>query len=158
MAKLILKYGDVMVEYDGPETFLKEELPQIVKAVGDLRNIAPTLQASEVPRDGGGLLGDAANASVSTIAQKLAIGSGPDLLEAAALSFALGGSPTFTKQQLRTRSREAKTFWKKSYGNNFDKYLNGLVSNGRVNHLSGDNYALPDKQRTSLQAKLAAAK
>jgi len=157
VAKLILKYGDVMVEYDGPEEFLKAELPQIVKAVGELRGIAPPAHHGP-PRDTGMTHGDTANASVSTIAQRLAIGSGPDLLEAAALSFALAGSPTFTKQQLRTRAREAKTFWKKSYGNNFDKYLNGLVTNGRVNHLSGDNYALPDGQRTALQTKLTAAK
>jgi hypothetical protein len=158
MAKLVLKYGDAMVEYEGPEGFLKEELPQIVKAVGELRNVAPPIQSHEPVGDIPLALGDAANASVSTIAQKLTINSGPDLLEAAALSFALGGSTTFTKQQIRTCSREAKTFWKKSYGNNFDKYINSLVSTGRLNHVSGDNYALPDKQRSSLQTRLKTAK
>lgn len=158
MAKLTLKYGDVVVEYEGPETFLKEELPQIVNAIGELRNVAPPTSSAVPVADTAANFGDAANASVSTIARKLSVTTGPDLIEAAALSFVLAGSMTFPKQQLRTRSREAKTFWKKSYGNNFDSYLNRLVSNGRLNHVSGDDYALPEQQRTALQAKLASAK
>ena len=156
MAKLILKYGDVLVEYDGPEAFLKEELPQIIKAVGDLRNVGlPARPADSVTTETNALPGDVATDSVSTLAQKLGVGSGPDLIEAAALSFALSGASTFTRQELRTRCREATAFWKKSYGNNYDKYVNSLVSNGRLNHVSGDNYALPDKQRVTLKAKLA---
>jgi hypothetical protein len=77
MAKLVLKYGDAMVEYEGPEGFLKEELPQIVKAVGELRNVAPPIQSHEPVGDIPLALGDAANASVSTIAQKLTTCSRP---------------------------------------------------------------------------------
>lgn len=77
---------------------------------------------------------------------------------AAALSLALNGSPTFTKLKLRQRTREAKTYWKRSYGNNFDNYLNRVVTNGRINHTGGDNYALPDGERTTLETRLAAKK
>src|SRR5262245_55967702 len=114
-----------MVEYDGPETFLKDELPQIVKAVGDLRRIAPPTESGAPPEDTAKTLSGVTNASVSTIAQQLNVKSGPDLLEAAALSFVLGGSDTFTKDQIRSRAREATTFWKKAFGNNFAKYVDG---------------------------------
>lgn len=47
MAKLVLKYGEVAIEYEEPEQFLKEELPQIIKAVSDLGAVAPPPTAAQ---------------------------------------------------------------------------------------------------------------
>jgi hypothetical protein len=95
--------------------------------------------------------------SVSTLAQRLSVSSGSDLILAAALSLVRGGADSFTKQQLRDGSRTAKTFYKASYTNNFDNYVASLVKSGRLNHSGGTNYALPEKEQTALEAKLKAS-
>ncbi len=161
MAKLLLKHGEVTIEYDGPEQFLKENLSDIIKAVADLGKLAPAPQSrDQISKAGtpGPPKIDPADASVSTLAQKLDVTTGPDLIAAAALSLAIGGTPAFKKRALRDRSREAKTYWKKSYANNFDNYVNRLVTSGRLNHLSGDDYAIPVKEQNTLSSRIAAVK
>lgn len=156
MTKLVLKCGDIEIDYDGPEDFLKEELPKFIQVVATLRGAkiaAPPTQGAAAPTPAQ-LSGDL---SVSTAAQKLSVANGPDLIVAAALSFVSAGSATFTKKQLRDRIRDAKSYYKSSYSNNFDNYINRLVKNGRLNHTSGDNYALPAGELTTLNAKINGA-
>jgi hypothetical protein len=149
MAKLSLKYGDVSIEYDGPETFLKEELQQIIAAVKDLGAIVPPSRIAN-----GGATGSSGlpASSVSTIAQKLGVADGPALVIAAALSLAKSKTDAFTKRQLRDRMKEATTFYKASYGTNFDKNVKRLVARGRLNHLGGTQYAVPEAEFAKLPA------
>lgn len=151
MTKLVLKCGDIDVEYDGPEEFLKEELPKLIKAVAELRSSGPP----RPPLPGGG--GGGTEVSVSTLSQRLSVKNGPGLIMAAALSLARGGTTSFAKKQLRERAREATTFYKSTYNNNFDNYVVRLVKKGRLNHLSGENYALPEGEQATLEGKLQAA-
>jgi len=157
VTKLSVKYGEIVIDFDGPEDFLKSELRTIVSAVRDLSGIAapPAITGTAKPRLGATVPVDSANASVSTIAQKLGVKNGTELIASAALSLALGGMPSFKKKALRDRTREAKTFWKKSYGNNFDNYVGRLVTAGRLNHVGGDDYAIPDSEQQALSTKLA---
>jgi hypothetical protein len=152
MTKLVLKCGDIEVEYEGPEEFLKEELPQLIKAVAELRASKPP---EESGNGGGGTSTGPGGLSVSTIAQKLGVTNGPELIISAALSYVKGGAAAFTKKQLRERIREAKTYYKSSYGSNFDNYIGTLVKKGRLNHTSGDSYALPANELTSLNGRLS---
>jgi hypothetical protein len=154
MIKLVLKCGDIDVEYEGPEEFLKEELPKLLKAVSDLRSAGTARkQASSETLKGGA----DAEASVSTLAQRLSVSNGPDLIVAAALSLVRSGIESFDRKQLRVKMRAAKTFFKATYANNFDNYLARLVKNGRLNHSGGDNYALPKNEQTALETRLVAS-
>lgn len=140
MAKVILKCGDVQIEYDGPEEFLKTELASLVKATVELRAVArPDLAAAAAA---GGAAGGPA--SVSMIAQQMGAKNGPDLIIAAATSLARGGAATFTKKQIRDRMRDAKSHYKASYMSNFDNYVARLSKKGKLNHHGGENYALPN--------------
>jgi len=140
MAKVSIRSGDVAIEYDGPEEFLKEQLPELVKAVNSLKS-------SVTKRVGGASAGsvapDGSPPSVSTIAQKLGVDNGPDLIIAAAMSLSGAGTDSFTKKQLRARIKEATGFYKASYATNFDKSVARLVKKGRLHHNGGDSYALP---------------
>ena len=40
VAKLSIKYGDIAIDYEGPEDFLKSEMGAIVSAVRDLSGVA----------------------------------------------------------------------------------------------------------------------
>lgn len=156
MAKLTLKYGEISIDYDGPEEFLKEQLAGIVDAVSKLKDLAPSTKPADGKRDQSTPLGQT-KVSVSTIAHKLGVKSGPDLIAVAAYSLALSGTPAFKKKALRDRAREVKTLWKKSYANNFDNYVNRLVSGGRLNHVGGDEYAIPQTEQTSISSRLSSA-
>lgn len=156
MTKLVLKCGDIEIDYEGPEEFLKEELPKFIQVIASLRGVK--IPASSL--QGGGAAVNATpqgELSVSTAAQKLGVANGPDLIIAAALSMVSAGASTFTKKQLREAIRDAKSYYKSSYSNNFDNYMNRLVKNGRLNHTSGDNYALPAGELSSLTVKLNGA-
>jgi hypothetical protein len=156
VTRLAIKYGDIEIEYDGPEEFLKNELAGLIKAVASLA--APP--AAKLPGGAGtGDVGQPADEkmSVSTIAQKLSVSNGPDLIAAAALSLVSGGNGAFTKRQLRDRIREATTFFRSTYANNFDNYVKVLVRKGRLNHTGADNYSLPDKERVALNSRIGAA-
>jgi hypothetical protein len=152
MTKLVLKCGDIDVEYEGPEEFLKEELPKLIKAVAELRSAGPARKQAPAGADTGGA---DTEASVSTLAQRLSVSNGPELIMAAALSLARGGVGSFTKKLLRDKIREAKTFYKATYSNNFDNYIAGLIKKGRLNHSGGNNYALPENEQTALEKKLS---
>lgn len=157
MTKFAIKCGDIEIDYDGPEEFLKDELPGLIKAVAALRSstTAKPTSGNPVP-PAPPVLTDGAM-SVSTIAQKLAVANGPDLIVAAALSLAGAGNGGFTKRQLRERIREATTFFRSTYSNNFDNYVKVLVKKGRLNHSGGENYALPAAERAALESRLTSA-
>lgn len=153
MAKIVLKCGDIEIEYDGPEDFLKAELATLVRAVSDIRAFAHTKKASAAghAHDVGG----GGPASVSTIAQQLGVKNAPELIMSAALSYVRGGAESFTKKELRDKIKDAKSFYKGSYSNNFDNYVARLVKKGRLNHLGGDDYSIPPTELTALNDRLS---
>jgi hypothetical protein len=157
MMKLTLRYGDIELEYEGPEDFLKSEIPKLLQGVANLHGTAPPKTTKTVGAPAAASAAAPAmppgKLSVSTAAQRFGAANGPDLIIAAA--YTLGSdSSTFTKKQLRDAIREAKTYFKSSYANNFDNYVNTLIKKGRLNHSGGENYALSETELKALNAKL----
>lgn len=153
MTKLKLKFGEIECEYEGPEEFLRKDLLSLLQEVAKFSPPEPFKKGHDHSKSHGtGQTGSPV--SVSTLAQSLSVSSGPDLIVAAALSFARAGSQSFTKKQLRERIRDAQAFYKSSYASNFDNYVARLVKNGRLSHTGGDNYALPAKELATLESKL----
>src|SRR5215813_11515793 len=148
MTKLAVKCGDVEFEYDGPEEFLKQELLNFVREIAKLRTAMP----AELSHGGRRQSSGRGLTSVSTLAQKLKVKNGSELIIAAALSYHLSGTLSFTKKNLRDRVKEATAFYKSSYANNFDNYVARMVKKGRLSHTGGDNYALPDQEASRLEA------
>src|SRR5690348_10903329 len=105
--KLVLKCGDIEVQCEGTEEFIKTELPKLIEGIARLREDAPEERgdASGKGGDGRKTPSDVAKWSISTFAQKLAVKKGPELVMAAALSLSLQGSDVFTKKTLRDRCR-----------------------------------------------------
>jgi hypothetical protein len=159
MTRLVLKCGDIEIEYDGPEEFLKQELPQLIRAVAELRaNVPAVADGGATGAAAGGAAAAAsptgAPLSVSTIAQKLGSKTGPDLIMASALSIVLQGRGTFTKRDLRDRMKEAPSFYKATYSANFDKTVSRLTKAGKLHHNNGTTYSLPEKEKSDMAARL----
>jgi hypothetical protein len=98
------------------------------------------------------------NLSTDTIATIIGATSGPDLIIAAAahLHFALGKT-TFSRHELTSQMRSAPSHFKSTFVNNLSAYLTGLTRADRLRLSGHDVYALSNKERQDLEAKLAAA-
>jgi hypothetical protein len=96
--------------------------------------------------------------STDTIATILGANSGPDLIIASAahLHFVQSKS-TFSRQELTSQMRAAPSHFKTTFVNNLSAYLAGLTRSDRLRLSGNDIYALSNKERQSLEAKLAAA-
>ena len=151
-ASIRIKLGQLEVEYQGDASFLKKDLLETVKEL-------LALQIAEQSSSGnGGGAGGGFDHSTDTIANILGAKRGPDLMMAAAahLHF-VKGKETFTRKEIIAEMRTASGHWKSSYGANMTTNLNGLKSKERLRQISQGTYALSNKERQALGAKLAQA-
>src|ERR1700691_2041655 len=111
-SRIKIKVGDVEVEYEGAEGFLKSALPKLLKDIAGLLN-QPQI-GGENRSPAGQKLGTPM--SITTIAQKLNAEKLPDLILAGALSLTLKGSTTLTRAAIRKEMRDAVGFWRGSFG------------------------------------------
>lgn len=166
-SKIKIKLGAIEVEYEGSEAFLKEELPQLLSAVSELYSKAHAgdgtlLAAAGVPNQsaaGTNTVGHAQKpkfeATTGSLAAKLAVKSGPELILAAAarLTF-VSQTPTFARQKLIDEMKTASAYYKATYLNNLTAYLNGLVKDGKLNEPTQGNYALTASSLKDLEGRL----
>lgn len=153
-SKIKIKIGQIEVDYEGSEEFLKEELPELLTAVSNL------YKQSGMPLDNGEETGGGekftTQGTTGNFAAKLLSKSGHDLVTAAAarLTFAVG-KESFSRKEILTEMQSAKAYYKASYSKNLSKYLNSLVKDGVLMEPSIDTYALSAASTKSLRAKLA---
>jgi hypothetical protein len=154
-SKIRIKLGPIEVDYEGSETFLKQELPNLLKTLTELSKSAAGLFDQ---LGSGGDEGEKKEIKLSTnsIAAKLSCSSGPDLLAAAAthLTFAKK-QDVFSRQQLLKEMKTASGYYKSSYGANLSGYLKTLVKNQTLTEPSTGNYSLSAKKRKELGGRLA---
>lgn len=156
-SKIKIKVGQVEVEFEGSEEFLSKELPVLLKNVASLYASVPASPASgdsgsNVPPPPAGHL----QLTTNSIATKLSVKSGSDLLVAAAahLTF-VKRLQSFTRQQILDEMKTASSFYKKSYSPNYRKYLKVITDAGKLNELSADGYAFSAAAKAELEKKLA---
>lgn len=165
-SKIKIKLGAIEVEYEGSETFLKEELPQLLTAVSDLYTKSHPLIESPLSAQNASVnspIGTNANAvnqpkieaTTGSIAAKLNCKSGPELVMAAAarLTFSLQ-TPTFARQRISDEMKTASAYYKASYMKNLTASINSLVKDGKLNEPSQGNYALTAASIKDLEQRL----
>lgn len=158
-SKIRIKMGDVEVEYEGSETFLREELRELLSGVLELH------REREESGDGSGNhqgsteeQSPAATVSgtTNTFAAKLSVAKGSDLVIAAAARITLGlGQESFTRGDLLKEMKTAKSYYKKTYSNNLSSYLKSLVSADRIREVAHETYALSAGERQKLESQFA---
>lgn len=155
-SKIRIKLGPIEVEYEGSESFLKQELPALIKTVTELSKSAGGTLAefrSDKNKDKSGQ----GNLQLSTasLATKLSCSSGADLVIAAALHLTLvEKNEVFSRKQLLDDMKTATGFYKSTYSDNLSSYLKTLLKD-KLNERSTGQYALSDSARKELEAKLA---
>lgn len=156
-----MKLGPVEFECVASEEFLKVELPALITGVAqmyrenfadfktsDATSLPPNNSAAPPPTNTGTL-------TTNSIAAKLKVKTGPDLVQAAAMRLTRMDHSTFTRTELIERMREATSYFKQTYINNLSKYISSLVAMGKLLESAKDTYALSDSAKTDLEARLA---
>jgi hypothetical protein len=93
-SKLRIKMGPIEVEYEGSEEFLKQELPDLLRAVTTLYKDSGITEVQGDSPDGASATG--LQGTTATYAAKLGGGTGPELAIAAAARLRIGlGLGTF---------------------------------------------------------------
>lgn len=152
-SKIRIKLGPIEIEYEGSETFLKQELPDLIKTVTELSKSAEvdTIDVSDKGGAGTGKI----QLSTTSIAAKLSCSSGPDLITAAAAHLTLvKKAKTFTRKQLTDEMRTASGYFKATYRDNLTSSLKRLLRKDILNEPSTGHYSLTESAQKELGAKL----
>lgn len=167
-SKIKIKLGAIEIEYEGSETFLKEELPQLLTAVSDLYAksqgafdaLVPEANPASFQESGGNSIQGSASrkkieATTGSIAAKLSVKTGPELAMAAAARLTLVlNTPTFARQKLLEEMKTASAYYKATYLNNLTGTLHRLVSDGKLNEPSQGNFALTASSLKDLEQRI----
>lgn len=160
-SKLRIRIGEVEIDYEGTEEFLKRELPQLLKTAMELHKASGAASASGAVKDGGSGSsagkGRVGSLTTGSIAATLGAKSGSELLTAAAAHLALvKDTEPFTRKQLLTEMQSATSYYKSSYSPNLTKYIKtALQKGGPLSETSRNHYALTAAARADLEMKLA---
>lgn len=165
-SKIKIKIGQIEIEYEGSEEFLKEELPSLLGAVTELyKETGVQLEPVQVqpstynqnPENGvakASSYGDFG--TTNSIAAKLGAKTGTELAMAAAARLVLGmGQEQFTRKQLLQEMQNGTQYYKSSYGSNLSKTIKTLVGDHKFIERAKDTYALKADVVSSLGARLA---
>lgn len=145
-----IKLGPIEVEYEGSESFLKEELPELLKAVSDLyqgSTVNPAFSLGH-PADATGELSgtkkqEKIDLTTNSIASKLGSKTGADLVMAAAARLTIcQGKDKFTRQDILKEMKSATSYYKKTYSNNLSKSLTSLIKDEKLLETAKDTYAI----------------
>jgi len=161
-SKIKIKIGHVEIEYEGTHEFLREDFLLLLTRVVELRERLAADIGEPNATDAGRSntqptkLKSIVVGTVSAIAAKLQVESGPDLVIAAAakLTF-VDGKESFSRKELLDAMRSGPSYMKPSYSSNLSQALKTLLSDGRITEPSTDQIALMAAERAKLEPQLA---
>ena len=94
-------------------------------------------------------------ATTGSIAAKLSVKSGPELILAAAARLTIVAcTAKFSRQKLAEEMKTAAAYYKATYMGNLTASLNGLVKDGKLNEPSLGNYALSADTLKNLEQRI----
>ncbi|MEM7336729.1 MAG: hypothetical protein AAF490_31945 [Chloroflexota bacterium] len=157
-SKIKIKMGDIEIEYEGSEEFLQKDFPEMLATIVELKqlNIEDDLEGIEEDdlseeNSVGGFKG-----TTSTVAARLKVSSGSDLVIAAASRLTLVlNQESFSRSELLKEMQAAKAYYKTSYRKNLSNYLKTLVGADRIREVAKDTYAMSASERNKVETKLA---
>lgn len=161
MSRIRVKIGAAEVEYEGKEDYMKDELINLVTELSSAltrtspvsESEAPTSEPFELSPSNGS---PAIDMSVESIAAKLDVKKGTDLLVAAAAHLSLVDQQTsFTRKEILDEMKKASSYYTQNMASNFSGYLKTAIKSGILIQRSNNSYALTANTKKSLAERLA---
>lgn len=158
-SKIRIKVGEVEIEYEGDEQFSKKELAGLLTTVAELHNAVgvphkKTQQGASAQSD----TPTTSNIKLTTtsIAHKLSVKTGPDLLIAAAAHLTLvKHQATFSRQELLDEMKSATSYYNKNYAKNLSQNITSTLKENKLTESAKDTYALTAGAIKELETHLA---
>ena len=149
--------GPIEIECEGTEEFLKTELHELLKTVSTLQKVSGLDLNKSTSTTGSGTSEMLEiEGTTDTIAARLSVKSGPDLILAACAKMALVDKKmTFSRDEILAEMKGAPTYYKKTYNNNLSKYLGRLISTQKLNENQTGKYAFPSGVKAELVRQFA---
>src|SRR5262245_12773421 len=145
-SKIKIKYGEIEVEYEGAEEFLKNDLPELLKTLADLHQPAKAVgsqSSNHVNSKPSGASGEEITLSTGSIAARNSYKSAPELDIADCAQKALVQKKgTYTREEILEQMQTANGFYKTSSRNNLTQSLNSLIKGGEILENSDKTYSL----------------
>ncbi len=166
-AKIKLRIGQLEVEYEGHDSFLKEDIFHLMERAIELHAKHDQTVPIDPPQDNA--LHDngddeSANSvghsrrwelSVSTIATRLGAKTGPDLAFAAAAYLAMvQEKERFSRKDIHDTMKTDSGVYKRSMSKNLTAALQSLVKSGKVNETAKGSYALSAAGKEHVESSL----
>jgi hypothetical protein len=146
----------IEVRLEGSEDFLKEQIKDLLAFIAEhSANLKTTDHEPEESAESPS--GNASNPkiSVNSIAAKLGVSKGTDLILAAAYRLTRDGQTSFKRDALADEMKLATNFYKTTYLNNLTAYLKTLMGNQKLLEQSSGVYALHSDAMKELEQRLA---
>lgn len=158
--KLRIKVGQVEVECEGSDDFLRKELPELLRVVLELRGSSGDSSANDSESTVDGAHTDRSAAagvlSTSTVAAKIDAKTGSDLTLAAVAALVIGGrKDSVSRGEILKAMQSAKAYYKTTYRNNLSKSLATLVKAQDLLDQGNEHFGLQQAKRNELAKKLA---
>jgi len=159
-SKIHIKAGNFEIDFEGEETFIKQGLLKTVEEISQLfkekKIIGSSSQENGVKLPQNNIAGNIIEGTVNTIADKLNVKSGSDLIIAAAahLDF-VNGRQEFSRKDILSDIQTASNYYKDSYSPNLSVYLKNLGRSQKLNEIRPETYALQAKERARLKELLS---
>ncbi len=152
MSKIRIRVGDIEIEFEGSEEFIKEQIPELLQEIADMKGPFIKEEAEEMSTDEHQKFIDL---SVETIAEKIGVKTGKELVVATAayLTFAKN-LPSFSRREILNAMKDASHHYQKNYSKNLSRYLQPLLRDGVLNQTSSGTYALSAAARKELEQKI----
>ena len=158
-SKIKLKVGQVEVEFEGSESYLKEQLPSLVEL---LCSYAPEethdfeVEEEDILPESKDPAKKKFELTTNTIAAKLNVNSGPELVLAACAHLSLvKGADTFHRKNILAEMKLASNYYKKTHGKNLSQSLKALIRDGKIIESTQDVYALNASTKKTLETRLS---
>lgn len=160
-AKIRLKVGELEVEYEGDASFLKEDIFNLMSKMtsfwtehNDALSVVPpsgnTNNTSSTSSD------PAIDVSMTTMASRLDVKSGPDLVMASATYLTLCKSrEKFPREDILHEMKAAPNYYKESMSGNLTKSLQNLIKNDRLIQSTAGTYALTADEKKAMEKLFA---
>lgn len=157
-SKVRIKAGNVEVEFEGSEEYMKDELPSLVEL---LYSLSPNGSSTEEEGDTEGVEAPTDKSkqkiqmTTNTIASKLGVKSGNDLVLAASahLTF-VKGADTFSRSNILAEMKLASNYYKANMRGNLSSSLKTLINQNKLLETAKDTYALEAKTKDQLGSQL----
>ena len=159
-AKFLLKFGRLEVEYEGNESFLINDLSNLMnKMVSFCKEHSATqlidtssISKEDVDSTDNDKIHDY---STTTIATRMNVTNAPELALAASAHLTIVKSQQpYTRADILTEMKGATSYYKKSMASNLNKNLESLVKNKRLNQTTKGTYALTANEKERIEQLL----